>query len=56
MPDWYWNFWCDAQLRLYDPYGCGIGLAFGAVAIPGLALGTLAAVVWLLTHDWNKRR
>lgn len=48
MPDWYWNFWCDDKLRAYDPEGCGIGLAFGAVAIPGLILGLLAVLLWLI--------
>ena len=52
LPTWYTNFWCPADMREVDPYGCGMGLGFGAFLLLVALIAVVAAVVILVAYFW----
>lgn len=53
FPDWYDAIFRDERMREVDPFGYGMGLAFGYVIIPAI----LVTFTFLLAHAaWRERR
>jgi hypothetical protein len=45
--DWYFGLFRDERMREVDPFGYGMGLAFGYVIIPGAMVAVMAMVIVL---------
>lgn len=52
FPAWYTDFWCPADMRKYDPQGCGVGLGIGAMLALLLAVGVVLAVGLVVIYFW----
>jgi hypothetical protein len=48
--DWYTSLFSDERMRATDPFGYGVGLAFGYVLVPLVLLGLIGVVLWHLTR------